>query len=231
MGNGGGGYRKEPPYKQFCQPFPQTGDSVSNKGEMGVGNFEKQIYKRQKKDFGGSDKNMIMTDHGLIAKSKRIQEKNTAKGQGSLAAFFQPKAPDNAVKSSASAFNHYVIESKSYQKLIPGNNPEEQANLDLKTDQNSTKTEMKDENEPRKDECLGGFMSDYKSNMAKNLGMDQTILNKKFDKTPGTGLVIKGRLRCKDDDSDVPPDIDMSNLQIWSWNVNGIRAILKKNRI
>ena len=113
-------------------------------------------------------------------------------------------------------------------------NPEEQENMDLKTDQNSPKTEMKDEDDadsPRKDECLGGFMSDYKANVAKNLGMDAAMLSKKFDKTPGTGLVIKGRLRCKDDDSDVPPDVDMSNLQIWSWNVNGIRAILKKNRI
>ena len=25
--------------------------------------------------------------------------------------------------------------------------------------------------------------------------------------------------------------VDMTKLQIWSWNVNGIRAILKKNRI
>lgn len=56
-----------------------------------------------------------MSDRGLIAKSKRIVEKNTAKGQGSLSTFFQPKAPDHAVKSTASAFNHYVIESKSYR--------------------------------------------------------------------------------------------------------------------
>lgn len=26
-------------------------------------------------------------------------------------------------------------------------------------------------------------------------------------------------------------EIDMTKLQIWSWNVNGIRAIIKKNRI
>ncbi len=26
-------------------------------------------------------------------------------------------------------------------------------------------------------------------------------------------------------------DIDMKNLQIWSWNINGIRAVIKKNRI
>ena len=67
----------------------------------------------------------------------------------------------------------------------------------------------------------------------KSSAMEQSMqLNKKkFDNKAGTGLVIKGHLRCKDDDCDVPPDVDMSNLQIWSWNVNGIRAILKKNRI
>ncbi len=27
------------------------------------------------------------------------------------------------------------------------------------------------------------------------------------------------------------PDVNLERLQIWSWNVNGIRAILKKNRI
>lgn len=26
-------------------------------------------------------------------------------------------------------------------------------------------------------------------------------------------------------------DIDLAKLQIWSWNVNGIRAVIKKNRI
>jgi hypothetical protein len=25
--------------------------------------------------------------------------------------------------------------------------------------------------------------------------------------------------------------IDLENLQIWSWNVNGMRAVVKKNRI
>ena len=27
------------------------------------------------------------------------------------------------------------------------------------------------------------------------------------------------------------PTIDLENLQIWSWNVNGMRAVVKKNRI
>ena len=32
-------------------------------------------------------------------------------------------------------------------------------------------------------------------------------------------------------ENQVSNDIDMKNLQIWSWNINGIRAVIKKNRI
>lgn len=44
-------------------------------------------------------------------------------------------------------------------------------------------------------------------------------------------IKITSKKDVKNDNKDVPDEIDMNNLQIWSWNVNGIRAILKKNRL
>ena len=46
------------------------------------------------------------------------------------------------------------------------------------------------------------------------------------------GCKIMPRLRPKKDEDDaVPVGLDMGNLQVWSWNINGIRAVIKKNRI
>ena len=46
-----------------------------------------------KRSFKHWDRNMVLTNEGAVAKSKKIQEKNTVKGQGSLAAFFGNNNP------------------------------------------------------------------------------------------------------------------------------------------
>jgi hypothetical protein len=52
---------------------------------------------------------MVSSDHGPVARIKKIVEKNTAKGQGSLATFFAPKDAAGAVKSNKASFTHYAI--------------------------------------------------------------------------------------------------------------------------
>ena len=47
----------------------------------------------------------------------------------------------------------------------------------------------------------------------------------------GCGLVIKDMKFIKEDEFAFPSGYDEENFQIWSWNINGIRAILKKNRL
>ena len=42
-------------------------------------------------------------------------------------------------------------------------------------------------------------------------------------------MKILARMNAKKEDEDA--ELDFKNFQIWSWNVNGIRAIVKKNRI
>ena len=51
----------------------------------------------------------------------------------------------------------------------------------------------------------------------KNKDLDRNVMIKQFILPKSENLV--------------PNDIDMKNLQIWSWNINGIRAVIKKNRI
>lgn len=44
-------------------------------------------------------------------------------------------------------------------------------------------------------------------------------------------LTIKKIKLIKDDLNYIPEGVDLKNLVVWSWNINGIRAIIKKNRI
>jgi len=45
-----------------------------------------------------------------------------------------------------------------------------------------------------------------------------------------TQILIRSNPRLKQE-AVIPADVDVKALQIWSWNINGIRAILKKNRL
>lgn len=62
--------------------------------------------------------NMVSKDGEFIAKSKRITEKNEAKGQNSLSKFFNGQAGSNAgvqgVKSNKAAFDHYAVQTAAY---------------------------------------------------------------------------------------------------------------------
>jgi len=82
-------------------------------------------------------KGLVETDQGPVAKVKKIQEKNAAKGQNSLAKFFGPMCGSEGVKSNRAAFEHYAIASNSYsEKMISQSpvNPEEQPTVAEKPD-------------------------------------------------------------------------------------------------
>lgn len=129
---------------------------------------------------GNMSKNLCFSTNGPIAKVKKIAEKNAAKGQGSLATFFGSTSAHSGIKSSQSAFNHYVNSSNAYSKEMLA----DQLNPEV----------------PRK-------------RSEKNCEKKEVHVSKPKVMAP------------------LEPNAEWSAAKIWVWNVNGIRAVLAKNRI
>ena len=74
----------------------------------------------QKKRHQFFEKNLVPGPKGPIDKSKKIMEKNAAKGQNSLSKYLGAQNY-NGVVSNTAAFNHYAVQSNTYASQGPTN--------------------------------------------------------------------------------------------------------------